>query len=82
MSAIKPTVPEHLQEECCKCYCVAKFTIQPDGKTHVKLVESCGCSELDDLALDTLRLWKFKPAMLNGQPVLSTRKIKIEFEVQ
>jgi len=34
------------------------------------------------MALSTLRRWKFKPATLDGKSVDSSRKIKVEFEVE
>lgn len=79
--APEPKIPPTLQEDCLKTYCVARFTIQADGKATVKLLTSSGSDDMDDMTLKTLEQWKFKPASLDGKAVASTRKIKIEFQV-
>lgn len=78
----EPEISPELHEQCFKSSCVAKFVIKKDGKTSVSLLTSSGSQEVDDIALNTLRRWKFKPATLDGQAVDSSRKIKVEFEVE
>ena len=78
----QPEIPASLHEECYKSCCLARFCINHEGKHEVTLVSSSGSDEVDEIALSTLRRWKFKPAMLNGKPVQSVRKIKVEFEVE
>jgi protein TonB len=78
----QPEIPAELSEECHKSCCMARFCITHEGKHQVSLVSSSGSDEVDEIALRTLRRWKFKPAMLNGKPVQSVRKIKVEFEVE
>lgn len=78
----EPEISPELHEQCFKAGCVAKFVIKKDGKTSVILFTSSGSQEVDDIALNTLRRWKFKPATLDGQPVDSVRKIKVEFEIE
>lgn len=77
-----PEIPAILHEECHKASCTARFCINCEGRHDVTLVASSGNDEVDEIALKTLRRWKFKPAMLNGKPVQSVRKIKVEFEVE
>lgn len=77
-----PEIPAELHEQCFKSCCLARFIIKPDGKSSVKLISSSGSSQVDDIALSTLQRWRFRPAMLNGEPVQSTRKVKVEFEVE
>ncbi len=81
IEAPQPELPAEHAEHGGKTCCCAKFTIESDGKFTVKLVSSTGSQEADDLALSTLKRWKFKPAQLNGKAVKSSRKIKIEFEI-
>lgn len=78
----QPEIPASLHEECYKSCCLARFCINHEGKHEVTIVSSSGSDEVDEIALSTLRRWKFKPAMLNGKPVQSVRKIKVEFEVE
>jgi TonB family protein len=82
VSSPKPIIPAELHEHCFKSCCIAKFLIHEDGKTNVHIVSSSGSMEVDELTLDTLRKWQFKPAMLDGKPVESSRKVRIEFEVE
>ena|SRR5579883_741427 len=77
----QPTLPAEHQEQGIKTSCVARFIIDKDGKFQVALLTSTGSEEVDREALATLKRWKFKPAQLDGAPVKSTRKIRIEFEV-
>ncbi|HNB21306.1 MAG TPA: energy transducer TonB [Candidatus Melainabacteria bacterium] len=78
----QPEIPASLHEECYKSCCLARFSINHEGKHEVSIISSSGSDEVDEIALSTLRRWKFKPAMLNGKPVQSVRKIKVEFEVE
>lgn len=82
ISCPSPEIPAELHELCFKSCCIARFIIRPDGKSSVKLISSSGSPQVDDIALSTLQRWRFKPAMLNGRPVQSTRKVKVEFEVE
>jgi TonB family protein len=77
----QPVIPANLHEHCFKSCCIARFLIKEDGKTQVRLVSSSGDEEVDQITLQTLKQWKFRPAALNGKPVQSTRRIKVEFEV-
>lgn len=76
-----PQLSDEMRHECFKSCCIARFMIAADGATKVRLVSSSGSDEIDDITLQTLRRWKFKPAMLDGKPVPSTRRIKVEFQV-
>lgn len=78
----EPEIPAHLQEECFCSYCIAKFSIKPSGASSVQLLTSSGSAEVDELALETLRRWKFKPATMDGAPIEGTRKIKVEFKIE
>ena len=77
-----PVIPSELHEHCFKSCCLARFIIQPDGKAQVTLLSSSGSPDIDEITMATLRRWKFKPAVLNGKPVQSTRRVKVEFEVE
>ena len=78
----EPVIPEHLHEQCFKSCCIAKFMVAPTGKTTVQLVSTSGSSEVDEIALETLRRWKFKPATLDGAAVEGSKKVQIEFKIE
>src|SRR5579875_725283 len=82
LAAPHPEIPSEMHDHCFKSCCIAKFIIDPQGKATVKLISSCGDEQLDQAALKALKQWKFRPATLNGEPVESTRRVKIEFEVE
>jgi TonB family protein len=77
-----PVIPSSHQEDAFKSSCEARFLIAPSGEATVTLVTSSGSEEIDALAVKTLKQWKFKPATLEGKPVSSSRRIKVEFEVE
>lgn len=79
----KPTIPDTLRADSLDATTVAEFTVGADGKaTSVQLVKSAGNAELDSLAVDAARRWRFRPATRDGQPVESVIRLHIEFEVQ
>lgn len=78
----QPEITHEMLEQGIKANCLAKFAIEPSGKHTVELLSSTGSPEFDELTLDTLRGWQFRPAQLAGAPVYSVRKIKVEFEVE
>ena len=81
LSKPAPAIPPELHDHCFKSCCIARFMINTDGSAKVKLLTSSGLDEIDDITLTTLRRWKFKPAMLDGKPIPSSRRVKIEFEI-
>ena len=76
-----PEIPSEFKGEAFKSCCLAKFKIDHEGKCDVHLQESTGNQEIDHIVIATLKKWKFKPAMLDETPVASTRKLRIELEV-
>jgi TonB family protein len=80
--APEPVIPEHLQEQCFKSCCIAKFLIAPTGKATVQLVSTSGSPEVDEITLHTLRRWKFKPATLDGAAIEGSKKVQVEFKVE
>ncbi len=81
VSCPQPAVTAEMLEQGIKANCLAKFAIANTGKHTVQLLSSTGSSEVDEMTLETLRTWRFRPASLSGEPVPSVRKIKVEFEV-
>jgi TonB family protein len=80
--APEPEISSELKEQCFKSCCIAKFLIKKDGSTSVHILSSSGSPDVDEIALKALRHWKFKPATVNGEPVDSSRKIQVEFEIE
>jgi protein TonB len=52
--------------------------VNKDGRvSSVKYVS--GQAVFTDAAADAVRQWRFKPAMLNGQPIEQSTQIKVDF---
>ena len=79
--APKPEITAELKEECLKTTCVAKFAVSEAGKTTVRLISSSGSNDVDEVVMSTLKLWKFKPATVDGKPISSNRTLRIELEI-
>lgn len=77
-----PEIPTDLRDEAFKSSVSVRFNIEADGKVGVKLLDSSGSEDIDKLILGTLKKWKFKPATVDDRPVPSSRKLKIELEIE
>lgn len=78
----KPTIPDDLRSDTLDKTFVAEFTVGEDGTPmQVKAVQSTGNDELDRLALEAAKKWRFKPATRDGQPVVGKVRLFIEFQV-
>ncbi len=78
----EPEIPSEFQDEAFSSVVTARFRIQSDGSFTVALIERSGNEEIDRIVLKTLRKWKFQAATLDDQPIASTRKIRVEIEVE
>jgi len=60
-----------------------QVVIQPDGRaTNIQIVKGLGYG-LDELAVDAVRSWRFKPATgPDGEPVATLTPIEIEYRLQ
>lgn len=78
-----PTIPDDLRAEALHTTVSAQFIVSAAGVPEaVQIVRSSGNDELDRLALETAKKWRFKPATRDGQPIESKVILHIEFEVQ
>ena len=59
----------------------ARFQIAADGSATVELVKPTQNPRLNRLLLDTLKNWKFMPAIKEGQPVPSVEVMVIRLRV-
>lgn len=82
LDAPTPEIPSDMHEEAFKTTVTARFNIAADGKVAVALLAPSGNEDIDRVVLNTLKKWRFAPAMVNDAPVASSRKLKIELEVE
>jgi len=80
--APKPSIPDDLRENVFQAEAVARFTVAADGTAEVVLEKPTSNPRLNQVLLDTLKEWKFFPAVKNGIAVASTFEIRIPITVQ
>lgn len=76
-----PVVPDDLALDQAPPPLRALFTVHADGTATVSKVESSGNTELDQIVLDTVKRWTFRPATKDGVPVESYLRLEVEFNL-
>ena len=77
-----PEIPEALRRRNIEMVAIARFRVAENGSARVELLQPTGEPELNRALLDTLRRWRFFPAMQEGKPVASTVDIRIPISVR
>ncbi|MHB8167559.1 MAG: energy transducer TonB [Sulfuricella sp.] len=77
----KPTLPEDLRDETIHTVVMARFHINPDGSTTVELTQAAPNPRVNQLILNTLKTWRFFPAIQAGKPVASVQDVKVAIDV-
>jgi protein TonB len=80
--APKPVIPDSLRDEVFQTVAVARFKVTYDGQVDVTLIQPTESPELNQLLLDTLKQWRFFPAMKSGVAVNSEFDLRIPVSVQ
>jgi TonB family protein len=79
--APKPPIPRALLLKVGSYNLRLRFVIATDGSFQVMLITSSGIPELDQIALETCRTWRWKPALRDGVPCRRIVNQRIEFTV-
>jgi protein TonB len=82
MYAPTPTIPDDLREGAFSTVAVARFRVSADGEVDVSLVKPTPNPRLNQILLDTLKQWKFFPAMKEGIAIKSEFELRIPIAVQ
>ena len=77
-----PQIPDDLREGTFNSTALARFHIAVDGAVQVELAKPTPNPRLNRILLDSLRKWRFIPAIKNGRPVASTEDIIVKIEVK
>jgi TonB family protein len=77
-----PVIPDDLRDEVMQATAVARFEVSHNGTSKVTLLRTTDYSELDDIILDTLRKWRFLPAMKNGVAIDSEADVRLLISVK
>jgi periplasmic protein TonB len=77
-----PTIPDDLREDALSAVAVAHFKVGYDGQAEVTLAKPTSNPELNQILLESLRQWKFFPAMRSGVAIASEFDVRIPISVQ
>jgi periplasmic protein TonB len=77
-----PKIPDDLREEVFAAVAVAHFEVSYDGTVKVTLIKPTPNPRLNEIILDTLRQWRFFPAMKGGVAIDSAFDVRIPIAVE
>jgi protein TonB len=77
-----PEIPDALRRRTLELVALARFKVAADGSAQVELIEPTSEPDLNRALLDSLKRWRFFPAMQNGKPVASSVDIRIPVSVK
>ncbi len=76
-----PKIPDDLRQDDFQAVAVARFEVSYDGTVKVTLVQPSPNPRLNAILLDTLRQWRFFPAMKGGVAINSVFDVRIPITV-
>jgi protein TonB len=79
---VRPEIPDELRTQQYTSNVRVKVDVTADGTAVPVLKTSSGNPEIDKRVLAALRKWRWRPALLDGRPMESTRYFRFEFEVR
>jgi protein TonB len=77
-----PAIPDDMRENVFQAVAVAHFKVSPEGVVEVTLAQATPNPRLNQILLETLREWKFFPAMKAGIAIASEFDVRIPISVQ
>jgi protein TonB len=77
-----PKIPDELRDQALEMVALARFDIGPNGTATVELVQPTPNPVLNRIILDTLKTWRFFPALDRGRPVASAQEVRVQLEVR
>ncbi len=79
----KPPYPQEAKDKGYQGTVRLKVEVLPDGRAgEIELKESCGYGVLDQSALDTVKKWRFIPAMKGKTPIACWVIVPITFQLK
>ena len=77
-----PELPDALRHRNIEVVAVARFRVDATGSAQVELIEPTSDPDLNRALVESLRRWRFFPAMQDGKPVASNVDIRIPISVK
>ena len=78
----KPQIPDEFRRDSMDFLIVARFYVSAEGEAKVELTTATPIPGLNRSILDTLKTWKFFPAMREGKPVASIQDVRFRLRVK
>lgn len=80
---IPPTYPRRAKQAGIEGYVKLAVTIRPDGTvSDARVIEAKPKRLFDQSALQAIRRWKFRPKVVDGQPVAQKAEQTIQFKLE
>ena len=77
-----PKIPDELREDTFETVAVAHFKVSYEGVVEVSLATPTSSPRLNEILIDTLKRWRFSPAIKNGIAIDSEFEVRIPITVQ
>lgn len=77
-----PDLPAEVRRELVKTSVRARVEIAADGSVKVRLLESSGNREVDEMAIRALQESTWEPGTRNGEPVHSIEIVRFNLQVE
>ena len=77
-----PEIPDDLREQIFESVAVAHFKVGYDGAVEVSLTKPTENPQINQMLLDTLKQWRFFPAMRQGVAIASEFDVRIPIAVR
>jgi protein TonB len=77
-----PIIPDDIRAEALKDTATAIFHVAADGSSTVELSKPTQNTRLNLILLNTLKTWRFFPAVKEGKPIDSVQELTIHISVQ
>ena len=77
-----PEIPDDMRDNPFQAVAMAHFKVTADGQVEVALVKPTQSPRLNEILLETLKQWRFFPAMRGGVAVDSEFDVRIPISIQ
>jgi periplasmic protein TonB len=77
-----PEIPESLRRRNLELVAIARFRVAANGNAQVELTQPTSEPDLNRALIESLRRWRFFPAMRDGKPVDSVVDIRVPISVR
>ena len=78
----KPVYPEWAKKKGIEAVVELKFWVDPDGSIDEVTVLKRGYLQLDNLAVNVLKKWKFEPLPVGGERLRQWGRIRMNFDLE